>query len=423
MNLLAHDLAEAKQRLRIPELWRLLNLPGQPAKSCRVPWRDDNKPSGSVYDDGLRFHDFGTGEDFDAPDFLARARTLSLANAISEFKKLAGVTPVSNPQPAIGNRQFDWPACVAALTPEHRRKLAKWRGYAPRFVEWLHAQNLIGLFDDERIAFPVHDTQGNVCGCHYRLKEIDSWRYHPTGTRTAPLILGELATARTVFAFEGQWDLLAVLDCLHHHIQPLADTAAIATRGAGNGRLLAGLCAPDAFVQAFGQNDVAGQKWLAAVAANSARKTFHVVTPLPHKDPNDWTRAGATADEIRRAIAAAQLVPVSTAPDLHAAPPRNVSKPVITLPPEDETHAADAPKPFPFKSLPPPLACIVVAVARCERVPAALPAVCALGVASAAIGAGLEIVSASDRVTRANLFVLADAESGSGKSQDRKSVV
>jgi hypothetical protein len=46
-----------------------------------------------------------------------------------------------------------------------------------------------------------------------------------------------------------------------------------------------------------------------------------------------------------------------------------------------------------------------------------LPAICALGVTSAAIGAGLEIVSAADRVTRANLFLLASAESGSGKSQ------
>jgi len=414
-----NDLADAKQRLRIPELWRLLNLPGQPGKSCRAPWRDDHNPSFSVFDDGLRWRDFAADEGGDAIDFLARARGLSLADAISEFKKLAGITPPpSNQQSEIGNPQsLDWSACVAALTPEHRAKLAEWRGYAPKFVEWLHAENLVGLFDGERIAFPVHDAGRNVIGCHYRLKEDGSWRYNPTGTRTAPFVIGDLATAKTVFALEGQWDLLAVLDCLHHHIQPLADTAAVATRGAGNARLLAGLCAPDAVVYAFGQNDEAGAKWLVAVAANSGRKTFQVVTPAPHKDANDWTRAGATRPEIESAIAAAQPVAVSTEPDLHTAPPRNVSKPVITLPPEDEADATDAPKPFPVESLPPALASIVVAVARCERVPAALPAVCALGVASAAIGAGLEISSAADRVTRANLFVLADAESGSGKSQ------
>ena len=31
------SLALAKDRLRIPELWRLLGLPGEPAKSCRSP--------------------------------------------------------------------------------------------------------------------------------------------------------------------------------------------------------------------------------------------------------------------------------------------------------------------------------------------------------------------------------------------------
>ena len=167
-------------------------------------------------------------------------------------------------------------------------------------------------------------------------------------------------------------------------------------------------------VYAFGQNDEAGAKWLAAVAANCGRKTFHVVTPAPHKDANDWTRAGATADEIRCAIAAAQPVAVSTMPDLHAAPPKNVSKPAITLPDEtDEPEAA----PFPVDALPPAMATIIAAVSRTERVPLALPAVCALGVVSAAIGAGLEATSGPNRVTRANLYLLASAESGSGKSE------
>lgn len=420
-------LAEAKQRLRIPELWRLLGVPGSPAKSCRVPWREDKTPSGSVYDDGLRFHDFGTGEDFDAIDFLARARGLSLADAIREFKKLAGVgaslptEPPSrsnsipaNAQPAIHIAQpFDWAACVAAFTPEHRAKLTEWRGYSPKFVDWLHAQKFIGLFEGERIAFPVHDSEAGVIACHYRLKEDGSWRYHPAGTHTAPFIIGAIAAAEAIFCAESQWDLFAILDSLHWHIQPDGATAALATRGASNGRLVAGRGRPDATVYAFAQNDAAGEKWLAAVVAACGCKSFHVVTPAPHKDPNDWTKAGATADDLRRAIADAK--PYIPPPDLHAAPPRHVSKPVITLPPGDETD--DAPQPFPVESLAPALASMVAAVARCERVPTALPAVCALGVASAAIGAGLEIVSATDRETRANLFLLGSAESGSGKSQ------
>ena len=70
----------------------------------------------------------------------------------------------------------------------------------------------VGLFDGKRIGFPVHDAERTVVGCHYRLKEDGSWRYHPTGTHTAPFVIGDIATAKTVFAFESQWDALAVLD-------------------------------------------------------------------------------------------------------------------------------------------------------------------------------------------------------------------
>ncbi|MSU62121.1 MAG: hypothetical protein EXS31_06955, partial [Pedosphaera sp.] len=159
-------LALAKDRLRIPELWKLLGLPGEPGKSCHVPYREDKNPSGSVYDEGRRFHDHATGEDFDAIDFLARVRGLSVADAIREFIRLAGVDEPSPPAqhshlpPAIPPPHFDWWACVAALTSEQRVKLAEWRGYSIEFVNWLHAQRLLGLFDKERIAFPVEDAEG-----------------------------------------------------------------------------------------------------------------------------------------------------------------------------------------------------------------------------------------------------------------------
>src|SRR5262245_45501780 len=84
-------LAEAKQRLRIRTLCRMLGLPGEPARSCRSPFREDQNPSFSVFDDGLRFKDFATDESGDAVDFLARARGGSIGEAIRELKRLAGV--------------------------------------------------------------------------------------------------------------------------------------------------------------------------------------------------------------------------------------------------------------------------------------------------------------------------------------------
>ncbi len=415
-------LAHAKQRLPLPVLMAQLGFGDHAKKSARCMFHDDGSASFSLYQRedgswGWKCH-AGCGGG-DEPDFLAKHRGLSNADACREYIHLAGVTPPpapptgSNPSPSV-QPPFNWQSCIAAFTAEQQQKLAEWRGYAPKFVGWLHAQSLVGVYDGERIAFPVHDAGRNVTGCHYRRKGDGSWRYHPTGKRIAPFVIGDPATAKTVLVFESQWDLLAVLDCLHHHILPLADTAAIATRGASNAQLLAGLCAPDAVVYAFGQNDEAGQKWLAAVAANCGRKTFQVVTPSPHKDLNDWTRAGATRPAIEAAIAAAQPIALDSAPEFQAAPPRKISKPAIELPEEpDEPETA----PFPLDALPAVMATIIAAVSRTERVPLALPAVCALGVVSAAIGAGLEVTSGSNRVTRANLYLLASAESGSGKSE------
>ena len=224
-----------------------------------------------------------------------------------------------------------------------------------------------------------------------------------------------------MFAFESQWDFCAVADKLGWHVEQPADTAAVITRGAANGRLLAGLCATDATLYAFAQNDpprgdgkaTPAEKWLLEVAAACGCKCVQVGTPAPHKDANDWTLAGASRAEIEAAIAAALPVTVPTAPDLHAAAPHDVSNALPALPEEDEPEAA----PFPVDALPPTMALLVSAVARCERVPLALPGVCALGVVSAALGAGLEVVSGPNRATRGNLFLLASAESGSGKSE------
>jgi hypothetical protein len=429
MNAQVDLLAQAKLRLLLTALLVRLGLGRCAKKSSCCPLHDDKSASFSVYinDDGEeRWKCFAGCGGGDAIDFLAKYLGLSNPDACREFMRLAGVTSPTAPPPAGSNPSpsaqppFAWQSCVSALTAEHRQKLADWRGYTSVLVEWLHAQNLIGLFDGERIAFPVHDAQGNVTACHYRLKEDGSWRYYPVGTRTAPFIIGDPATAKTAWVFESPWDLLAVLERLRHHIDPLADTVAIATRGAGNARLLAGVCATDAVVYAFGQNDEAGQKWLDAVAANCGHQTFQVVTPSAHKDANDWTRGGATADEIGAAITAAHPVTVSAVPDLHATTPKDVSKPSFTLPDEtDEPETA----PFPVDALPPAMACLIIAVSRCMYVPLAMPAVCVLGVVSAAIGKGLEIVSGPDRTTSANLYLLASGESGSGKSESCRPIV
>jgi hypothetical protein len=404
-------LAQAKQHLPLTALMAQLGLSNHAKKSARCPFHEDASASFSLYvgDDGEEhwkcFAGCGQG---DAIDFLAQHRGLSNADAYREYIHIADVTPPlalpprSNPSPSI-QPPFDWQSCVAALTPAHRADLAKWRGYAPKFVEWLHAQNLVGLFGGERIAFPVHDAGRNVIGCHYRRKEDDKWRYHPTGTHAAPYIIGDLATAKIIHAFESQWDLLALADRLHHHKQPLAGTAFIATRGASNAHRLVGLCAADAVMYAFSQNDAPGQKWLATVAANCGCKCHNVVTPAPHKDVNDWTRAGASRPEIEAAIAIAQPVAGSDAADL------------------PEEPAEPEPVPFPIECLPPDMAGMVCAVAKAHQVPESMPGLMALALVPASIGKGMVLDWRPGKAkTPANFFALLTATSGSGKTECAK---
>ena len=81
--------ASAKGLLSIEELWRLRNWPGKPARSCRAPYREDRRPSGSVLADGQLFHDFSTGETLDAPALLARVEKLTVRDSCKLFVQLA----------------------------------------------------------------------------------------------------------------------------------------------------------------------------------------------------------------------------------------------------------------------------------------------------------------------------------------------
>ncbi len=80
----------AKEKLAIPDLWRMRNWRDKPGRSCRVPYREDRTPSGSVLSGGRLFHDFTSGETFDAPGLLARVEQVNAPEACRLFIQLAG---------------------------------------------------------------------------------------------------------------------------------------------------------------------------------------------------------------------------------------------------------------------------------------------------------------------------------------------
>ena len=74
-------------------------------------------------------------------------------------------------------------------------------------------------------------------------------------------------------------------------------------------------------------------------------------------------------------------------------------------------------RPFPLHCLPPVCEAMGRAVCETVRVLESLPGSCVIGILSAAPGKGLQVRSGANRVTRANVYIVASADSGSGKSE------
>ena len=320
------DIIEAKHRLPLPALMERCGLGAHARKSARCPFHEDKDASFSVWqgDKGWRFKCHSGCGDGDEITFLEMRESLSNKDAAKRFLEMAGVhgerTNGAHSNTAGAVKPFDWRKCADAFTDAFTdadaAKLATWRGYSVPFVQWLKGNALVGKLG-ENIAFPVHSEAGAVTGAHYRIKADGSWRFEPKGSRVRPLIIGDLSTARMVHVFESQWDALAVCDKLNMHTTP--GFAVLITRGAENGALVSGLIRADAEVFAWVQNDsedkrnaktgkTPAEKWLATVAGNAGCKARSVLTPAEHKDANDWTRAGATDDDLMAAIGAARVI-------------------------------------------------------------------------------------------------------------------
>ena len=252
---------------------------------------------------------------------------------------------------------------------------------------------LVGLYDN-CIAFPVHDRAGNVVAVHYRLKD-GSWRYYPQGATVRPLVIGELIAGDPVHVFESQWDAFAFMDVSGER------SGIIITLGASNGALAASLIPKGSTAYPWTQNDSAGEKWQKDICVNTTATINRAKIPAAHKDLNDWTRAGATTDDLLTAMMNADVIREAISSKSESA----------------EFPETTQARPFPLHCL--PRACEAMARAICEavRVRESLPGCCILGIGSAAIGKGLQVKSGANRVTRGNLYNLASVGSGGGKSE------
>jgi hypothetical protein len=385
------EIAQAKRRLPLPALMGRVGLGGHAKKSALCPFHDDKQNSFSVWPNeaGLWFWKChagcGAGDEI---TFLEKHHGISNGDATKLFLEMAGVNGTA-PRAAS---TFDWQKCVTAFTDRHIDHVASWRGYSSEFLRELRESGNIGVYNG-LIAFPVYES-GKVVGAHYRVND-GSWRYFPSGIKTAPLVFGELIAGERVQGFESTWDGLDYMDKSGER------DGVIITRGAENAKRIADLIPGDSTIFCWTQNDEAGARWEKGILANTRCTVKRVKIPAPYKDLNDWTRAGSTLDELIQAMVDAEVI-------------REAKKDTGKSTEQPETTEA---RPFPLHCLPPVCEAMARAVCETVRVLESLPGCCILGILSAAIGAGLQVRSGANRVTRGNLYTLDSAESGSGKSE------
>jgi CHC2 zinc finger len=295
-------IAEAKAHLPLPELLSRYGFGDRARKSARCPFHDDKRNSFSVWcADGTgrwawKCHaGCGGGDEI---TFLEVQEELSRRDAVRRFLELAGVRSQAaharGPQAAA---TFDWRKCVSGFTDKHVAQLAEWRGFSPESIRELREHRHIGIHNG-LIAFPVHNN-GLIVGTHFRLKD-GTWQYFPTGTKASPLVFGELIPGERLNVFESTWDGLDYMDKSGER------AGIIITRGAGNAKRAAALIPEGSTAYLWTQNDKAGTMWQQDFVEASTCRIRRV--QIPAHDLNDWTRNGATTDDLLAAVANAETI-------------------------------------------------------------------------------------------------------------------
>ena len=291
---------------------------GHRSKQCPRKTHEDEDVAVDLTKNVWNCHACGTGGTF--IDWIIQRDGVTAADVLKKYgsngsngtHKATAPSKRTDPPAAPPTPPADltatWRAAVTAFTDDHSAKLAEWRGLPAEFVAWLRQRELIGLHQGN-VALPVHGDEDRVTAIHYRKKD-GGWRYEPTGTTTKPLVFGDPKTAENFALFESQWDQFALAAALgwHRSTEGLAGWCFISTRGAGNAKLAKPLVRVGANVFAFGQNDTAGQKWLHEVADELHRPIKSAVTPAPHKDCNEWLKAGAGVVEFGAAMQDAKVI-------------------------------------------------------------------------------------------------------------------
>jgi hypothetical protein len=98
----------------------------RPGKSCPSPFREDKKPSFSVFADGRKWKDHATAEGGDAVDFLAKARGIALPAACRDLIYSAGGGAALPGTGIASTRRQEVPPCPRPAVEERPASSYLW---------------------------------------------------------------------------------------------------------------------------------------------------------------------------------------------------------------------------------------------------------------------------------------------------------
>lgn len=239
---------EIAARLDIRQIWKVLSLPGQPGKCVCSPFRNEKRPSFSVYEEGgrWRFKDHASGEHGDALDFIARARGgCSAAEALTWARAFLGLP---ERQAAAGGHvavKRKWMPDLRPGSAVELNQLSERRGFG---VEALRLAERRGFFGFAEFAgttcWAVRDRRRQIMEFRRldgRLfdayKDLPVRKSHCTGAgKSWPLAIEEAAEFPKVAWMEGAADFVAAFNFLLAEGKEDA-VAPVAMLGAANHRI------------------------------------------------------------------------------------------------------------------------------------------------------------------------------------------
>lgn len=239
------DIGQLKERFSIPEAWRVLGLNGEPGHTCHSPFREDSKPSFSVYAEGRKWKDFGEGTGGDVVDFIARGLDIDTRGAVRWMREQLG-EPVSLPRNTSTPRSESriptpWPTLHVPTDAEFSA-ITRTRGVSGDALRLVAAEGFLACGQWHGVPFwSLSDSRRELV----ELRRLDGLPWAAYGTlperkahcmgrgKAWPIGIAESGPFETVCLVEGAPDFLAV-----HHLALLEgkvrNACAIALLGGAN---------------------------------------------------------------------------------------------------------------------------------------------------------------------------------------------